>query len=160
MVYLSNRNRYQRAMPPVCCVMPTEATVYACPNNPRLNQKRMLHIINVNIPIMPFIHLYRQSCTPILSGKRASFLYAHMCVARYANGLLPPVHVLPCNQLPRIRAKVATLGHCVVGASLPVTALLVDLGSPPLEVLHHAWVDEAKKHDHDTKGQTRIQRRA
>lgn len=47
-------------------------------------------------------------------------------------------------------------GHIVIGTSLPVTALFIDLSAPPLETLHQAGVNEAKENNDDTKREARV----
>ena len=48
---------------------------------------------------------------------------------------------------------------CLVWTSLPITTLLVNLRTPPLEVLHPARVDETKEHHNKSKCKPRVQRR-
>lgn len=118
MVYLSNRTNFKSHAS--CTAYPGDCICYPNPLNQRMPQ-----IIIINRVL---IHLYRQSCIHPLSGE---LLYAYM--RRYAMAFCQYVRVSPC-----IRTKVTTLWHCIVRASLPVTALLVDLCSPPLEVFHQA----------------------
>lgn len=49
------------------------------------------------------------------------------------------------------------LGDGLVGAGLPVAALLIDFGPPPLEAVHPARVYEAEEDDDDAKRQAGIE---
>lgn len=69
---------------------------------------------------------------------------------------IPPLAISRRNlynvALPLVRSEMPSLRHSPVRTSLPVAALLVHLCSPPLEVLHEAWVNKAKEDDDDAKG--------
>lgn len=53
-----------------------------------------------------------------------------------------------------------SVGNALQGAGLPVTTLLIDLGSPPREAIHPARVDEPEEDDDNAERQTGVERRA
>lgn len=64
------------------------------------------------------------------------------------------------TQSPSRRPKTLPFLDIIICTSLPVAALLVDLGAPPAEALHPAGVDEAEEDDHDAKGEAGVESRA